>query len=40
VEDVNNPQNENDKLITNSLIELSGQKNEAKAWNVLFKHFN
>ncbi|MCL6100966.1 MAG: DUF362 domain-containing protein [Bacteroidetes bacterium] len=39
-EDGCNSQVESDKLMANSLVLLTGQKNEAKAWNALFKHFN
>lgn len=39
-EDNCNSQAESDKLMTNSLLLLTGQKSEAKAWSSLFKHFN
>jgi len=29
-----------DKMLTNSLVELTGEKTEAKAWRSLFKYFN
>jgi hypothetical protein len=33
-------QTESDKMVSNSLTSLTGQKNEVKAWDLLFKHFN
>ena len=39
-EDSYNSQLETDKLLTNSLEILTGQKNESKAWNSLFMYFN
>ena len=39
-EDQFNSQPETDKLLTNTLLSLTGQKTEAKAWNALFMHFN
>lgn len=39
-DDAYNPQTETDKLLTNSLVALTGQKTESKAWKSLFKHFN
>lgn len=39
-DDKNNPQNETDKLLTASICNLTGKKNESEAWNALFKYFN
>ena len=39
-DDNNNPQNETDKLLSTSICNLTGKKNEAEAWNALFKYFN
>lgn len=39
-DDMYNPQTETDKLLTNSLVTLTGQKSEANAWKAIFKYFN
>lgn len=39
-DDAYNSQPETDKLLINSLVALTGQKKEAKAWKSLFKYFN
>ncbi|WP_321332142.1 DUF362 domain-containing protein [uncultured Bacteroides sp.] len=39
-DDKYNPQVETDKLMTSSLLTLTGQKSEAGAWESLFKYFN
>jgi hypothetical protein len=39
-EDAYNSQPESDKLMTNSLLLISGQKEESKAWKSIFKNFN
>ena len=39
-DDKYNPQNEVNKLLTNTLTTLTGQKSEANAWKAIFKYFN
>lgn len=39
-EDRFNNQQESDKLVSNTITALAGQKNEPKAWDKLFRHFN
>jgi len=39
-EDRFNPQPESDKLVASSLISLTGEKSEKRAWDALFQNFN
>ena len=39
-DDSNTVQKETDKMITESVLDITGEKKESKAWKALFKHFN
>ena len=39
-DDSNTVQAETDKLLTEAVLDVTGKKNEKKAWDALFEHFN